>query len=193
MNSRYLSSSHRWLLLGVLVFAMLGTRTHLISHLADASWAIFFLAGLYLSGWRVFAGLMALAIAIDLGVTAQSGGAPLCITGAYGFLIPAYAALFLGGRILASRWNGEVSVKSGLAFFGIAALAIAAAELISNGSFYWLGGFTQDASVSGMWATYLKYLPNALTNTGFYVLVAGGVHLLFHSLWAQRDTSTQEN
>jgi hypothetical protein len=119
---------------------------------------------------------MALAIAIDFFFVKAQGGPEFCISGAYGFLIPAYAALFAAGRWLASRWDGHFSI-GGLASFALAALVgIAAAELLSGGSFYWLGGFTQEASLSGMFSSFAKYVPIALQNTGFYLAVALVAH-----------------
>ena len=129
------------LTLAGLIILMITTRSGLASnlHLQDASWAIFFIGGFYLSSrWRwAFPALMVTAVAIDWIAIRYYGVSDYCVTVAYGFLVPAYAALWLGGS-----W-----VRRHASFDGLGLLALGAGTLISatvcflltNGSFYWLG------------------------------------------------------
>jgi len=155
-----------------LVMLMLATRFHHFGssiYLPDASLAVFFLAGLYLS-WRWFPVLILLAVGIDFAATELMGVSDFCITPAYVFLLPTYASLTLGGfwarRFLALRGN-DVPM---LTLAAVASTTVA--FIISNGSFYFFSGYF----VSMTFATYVAqtagyYLPY-LGWAVFYIGVA---------------------
>jgi len=70
------TSKHRHTVgLLILAGAMLATRLHRFEYLPDASWAIFFLSGFYLSGARALAVLLVEAVLIDYVATAHLGDA----------------------------------------------------------------------------------------------------------------------
>jgi hypothetical protein len=136
-----LSSRNAILTLVGLLIIMLATRSGLASnlHLQDASWAIFFIGGFYLSDrWRWgFPALMVTAVAIDWVSIRYYGVNNYCVTVAYGFLVPAYAALWLGGA-----WLRRHAAFDGLGLLALGASALIAASVcffLSNGSVYWLG------------------------------------------------------
>lgn len=119
---------------------MVATRSGLAGnlHLQDASWAIFFIAGFYLSErWRWgFPALTATAVAIDWVAIRYYGVSSYCVTIAYGFLVPAYAALWLGGS-----WMRRHASFDGLGLLALGAGSLVSASacfLLTNGSFYWL-------------------------------------------------------
>lgn len=166
-------------LLAVLIGVMTVTRSHHFAVLADASWALFFIGGFYLRAqtrWA-FPLLMACAVLIDaivIHAQGQSFWQHYCISPAYWFLLPAQFTLWLGGAWLAARartlhWHTLAH----------AALALLLAEglcfLISNGSFYWLGGVAEP-TLAG-WVTNLGhwYLP-FLKGTALYVGIAALLH-----------------
>ena len=109
----------------LLVSLMILTRSHhfaSVHNLADASWAIFFLAGAYLrSAWPLL-GFFALSWWLDFAAYTWGGVSDFCITPAYVFLLPAYASLWLAGRWYAKRhqfsWHTvmplSLSVMTGL-------------------------------------------------------------------------------
>lgn len=68
----------------------------------DASWAVFFLAGLWLRSPKLFPAFFALGWLADL--LAFALGTPnLCYSPAYLFLIPAYGALWMAGHWVSNR------------------------------------------------------------------------------------------
>jgi hypothetical protein len=72
-------------------------------HLPDASAAVFFLAGVYLRPMWMLSALLVEAAFIDYLAIAVGGVSSFCISPAYGFLLPAYGALWLAGRWYAVR------------------------------------------------------------------------------------------
>lgn len=155
-----------------LMALMAATRFHHFGTpfaLPDASLAVFFLAGLWLGGRYLFATLLVEAGVIDYLAITKFGVSDFCVTKAYVFLIPAYAAMWLGGKWC--RHFGELSLSSVLQQFGMLITATSTAFLFSNGSFYWLSG----RYVSPNWAQYVErfsqYYPPYLTNAALYVVV----------------------
>jgi len=136
-----LSSRNAALTLTGLILLMIATRSGLAGnlHLQDASWAIFFVGGFYLSDrWRWgFPALMITAVAIDWVAIRYYGVSNYCVTVAYGFLVPAYAALWLGGSWV--RRHASLDAPGLLALGAGALLAASVCFFLSNGSFYWLG------------------------------------------------------
>ena len=128
---------------------MIGTRFHHFGsavNLPDASIAVFFLLGLLLS-WRWFPVFALLAAGIDYAATTWAGVSDYCITPAYAFLLPAYAAVTFAGW-----WSRRHSAlgRADLAPVAVAAvLGAVAAFVISNGSFYFFSGYFTDLSYAG--------------------------------------------
>ena len=71
----------------------------------DASWAVFFLGGFYLTRqWRWALGILLIeAVGVDCLAIQHYGISNYCVTLAYWFLVPAYSALWLGGGMRALR------------------------------------------------------------------------------------------
>ena len=176
-----LSNGMRFGLFALLAIVMLATRINHFGALPDASWAVFFIAGFYLrgSGRWAFPLLMALAVAIDYVVISSQGIAffsHYCVSTAYLFLLPAYAAPWLGGSWLRKHYSGAGSRELGL----LAGSCVAAASLcflLSNGSFYWISANVPVRSLGGwiqnMGDWYLSYLWTTLV----YVGVAAVLHV----------------
>src|SRR5580692_11207051 len=125
----------------LLAGAMLATRLHHFEYLPDASWAIFFLSGFHLFGARAFALLMVEAVLIDYVATQHLGVSPYCLSIAYPFVLPAYATLWLGGRLAGRHWYGELPNRIGWLVVCLLA-SVSLCFLLTNGSFYWLSGRT---------------------------------------------------
>ena len=101
-----------------LALLMAATRSHHFAatlHLPDASWAAFFLAGFYLRPVWVFPALITLAGVSDYVAIAGFGVSDFCASPAYGFLLPAYGALWLAGRWYAGRHRFALSTLIPLA------------------------------------------------------------------------------
>ena len=87
-----------------LTLLMLLTRSHhwaSLHSLPDASWAIFFLLGVYVRPLWMVPALIAASVGIDYAAITWGGVSDFCVSPAYWMLIPAYLALFAGGRFYA--------------------------------------------------------------------------------------------
>lgn len=138
---KLLSGSRFTLLLAALVLVMVTTRfKHFgdVLHLPDASMAIFFVGGLFLRKHWAFVVFMLLAVALDEVSIHYAGISDFCVTAAYAFLPLAYAVLWYGGRWYSTRLRADVAPMVGA--WCVALLSAALSFVISNGSFYWLGG-----------------------------------------------------
>jgi hypothetical protein len=155
---------------------MAATRFHHFGdalHLPDASWALFFLAGFYLSpAW--FLALLVEAVAIDAVAIGWMGVSAYCLTPAYAGLQLAHAALWLGGRWLARDATPARLVSAALS-------ATAVAFVISNGAFYWFGGQVAETSVAQFLQTFVDYAPRFFASTLLYLGVAALAHGLIQT------------
>lgn len=163
--------------LAVLAGMMLATRfTHFgsASLFPDASLAVFLLAGFYFRRAWVLVPLMLLAGAIDYAATQHMGVSDYCLSPAYGFLIPAYAAAWFGGRWYAARHS--VSAASLAPLTAAVLLSVTAAFVISEASFYLFSDRYPDLNwieYARLSATfYLPYMGSAI----FYTAAAAVVH-----------------
>lgn len=171
------SQNHgRWIQFA-LVLLMVLTRFHYdggMMLLADASWAVFFLSGLYSASGVIFPVLIIIAGVIDYLAITMGGVSDWCVSGGYGFLIPTYGVLWLGGRFCRGV---HLSKPKSLAILAMALLtSTTAAFLISNAGFY----LFSDRFVEAGWYQYAvgvaKYFPHYLWVTAVYVAVALVVH-----------------
>ena len=194
-----LSNTARAGILLILALVMLATRINHFGALADASWAVFFIAGFYLSAGSSATGrasmrgsfnlrgsmlwafplLMALAVLIDFFVVTSQGisfWSHYCVSPAYWFLVPSYAALWIGGSLLRTRYAGLHVRELGLLMVS-AVVATSVCYLISNGSFYWISANVPARSFAG-WLENLGdwYVPY-LRTTLMYVVIAAVLHV----------------
>jgi hypothetical protein len=184
----------------ILGLVMLATRSHHFGALPDASWAVFFFAGFYLSArpsaegrtslstlfnfsgsarWA-FPLLMVLAVAVDYTVISSQGidfWSHYCVSPAYWFLVPSYAALWFGGAWLRAHYNGLHARELGL-LVASAVVSASLCYLVSNGSFYWISASVPSRSFAG-WVENLGdwYLPFMQT-TLMYVGIGAVIHML---------------
>lgn len=151
---------------------MLATRFHHFGDaisLPDASLAVFFLAGLWVGGWKFFGLLLVEAGFIDYLAITQFNVSDYCISQAYAFLIPAYACLWIAGWYCArfKTLNSTTLITQ----LGLLFIATTVAFIISNGSFYLLSGKFSDLN----WVEYstrvMQYYPPYLTATLIYSIV----------------------
>lgn len=153
--------------------------------LPDASLAVFLLAGFFLaqSAWSsllVFVFLILEAFGIDYYAINMAGVSDWCVTPAYWFLIPTYAAMWFGGYWFATR---QQNTWSRLALFGVVSwLATTAAFLISNGSFFLLSGRYTEMSLAEYANRMAQYYPPYLSGTLLYLALAAFVYALFINL-----------
>jgi len=188
-----MKTPNRYLLPAALALLMLATRSdHFGSslHLPDASLAVFFLAGYYLRGPWVFPLFLGLAGLIDYVAIAHFGVSDFCVSTAYAFLIPAYAAPWAAGFWLRGKivWSGAALARVAGAWLAGAGLSF----LLSNGSFYWLSGRIAEPA----WGHFLeqagRYGLSYLTVPLAYLALAAVLHGLFQSLAGLRPAKGQQ-
>jgi hypothetical protein len=165
------------ILAAVLSLAMWATRGHhlaSLTHLPDASWALFFLLGFYLRQRIMLPVFLAQAALIDYFAITQFGVDNYCVTPAYAFLLPAYAAMWLAGRWYAARYTFNARTLPTLA--ASAVIGTATCELISSGSFYFLGGKAATTSLGGFAWRLAEYFPFDLASALMYLGAAALLH-----------------
>ncbi len=152
--------------------------------LPDASYAIYFLGGLYLGRTRAALALLALllveAALVDYYAINFRGVSGWCVTSAYGFLVFAYSSLWFVGRWYAPRHD-----LTGKSLLGLLVAVIAAGSLafvIANVSFYLLAGYFGRMSVAEYTASvaqyFAPYVEVAVMYVGFAVIVQMGLAVL---------------
>jgi hypothetical protein len=180
------ATAQRTLILTLLAALMAATRINHFAPVPDASWAVFFLGGVYLSTWTrwAFPLLMALAVGIDYLVISRSGISfwqHYCVSAAYWFLVPAYFAMWAGGL-----WLRRGGVANDLRTLGRATLALAASavvcQLIAQGSFYWVSSSVAQPTLAGWWQNYAQWLLPYAQTAAMYVAAAALVHVAATSL-----------
>lgn len=171
-----------------LTLLMLLTRSHHwagIHSLPDASWATFFLLGVYLRALWVVPALIAASVAIDYAAITWGGVSDFCVSPAYWLLIPAYLALFAGGRFYA---RGHRLSLLGLArLVGVALAVVAVAELLTSGGFYFFSGRFAEPTLAGFVPRLEQYFPHMLSTFMLYLGAAAAVHVALAAL--RRDAS----
>ncbi len=160
----------------LLMLLMAVTRYHHFGsavQLPDASLAVFFLAGFYVAHIAALPVLLVTAGLIDYLAISVGGVSDWCVTPAYAFLIPTYAAMWYGGRWYAARHRQAWSTLLPLALALFVATSVA--FLVSNGSFYMASG--RFPAMSGMeYALYVagfypSYVASTFAYTGFAALL----------------------
>jgi hypothetical protein len=142
----------------------------------DASWAVFFLAGFYLSGERwVLPALLLEAIAIDFLAIHDYGVSDYCVTVAYWFIVPAYSFLWLGGVWLRRHYRHRPSDLLHLA--GSLLISVTVCFLLTQGSFYWFGSRAADPSLIGWWSNFTDWYGHFLLVTCAYVAAVAVGHV----------------
>lgn len=172
----------RHTLFAVFAAFMVATRYHHfgdVLHLPDASMALFFLGGLFLSertraDHLRFAMFMALAVVIDVVSVGFAGVSDHCVTPSYAALLPAYAVLWYDGRLVAPRHAAEP--KAMLLTIAAALVSASLSFAISNGAFYWFGGRYENPHVAEYLARAWQWGPLFVRTTMLYIVVAMALH-----------------
>ncbi len=175
-----------WVIAAGLILAIAATRFHHFGSavsLPDASYAVFFLCGLYLARFAraskvVFFALLLETVLVDYYATSVQGISDYCMTPAYWFLIPTYGSLWFAGRWFALRHSVE-----GKGLIGLAVTAGAAASfafLLSSGSFYLLSGHFNDMTATEYAASVAQYYVWYVSVSLLYVSCAVAIHMAFN-------------
>ena len=179
------SQSRTLAILAALAALMAATRfNHFGSAVAlpDASLAVFFLGGLYLSrcstrmSIAAFAALILQAGLIDYYATSVQGVSDWCMTPAYWFLIPTYGSLWLIGRWFTLR---HAMHGKGLVLLGIAAwVASSFAFAFSNVTFYMFSEYFAEMSVAEYASRVSQYYVSYVAMAMMYIAGVVVVHAM---------------
>jgi hypothetical protein len=172
-----------------LMLLMAATRFHHFGTafaLPDASLAVFFLAAFWLGGRFFFAALLLEAGVIDYLAITQMGVSDYCISPAYVFLIPTYAAMWLGGLYCSQfkAWSKSHALKQ----FAVLMVSSTVAFLISNGSFYLLSGRFTEISMAEYFQRVTQYYPSYLGGALLYAVPIIGLVAVVKLILQVKDT-----
>ncbi|MDE2118225.1 MAG: hypothetical protein KGJ19_06490 [Betaproteobacteria bacterium] len=181
-----LFQDRRWMIAAGLILAMAATRyNHFGSavSLPDASFAVFFLCGLYLARFArasivVFTVLLLEAGLVDYYATSVQGISDWCMTPAYWFLIPTYGSLWFAGHWFATRFAMEGKGLIGLAL--TAGVASSFAFLFSNAGFYLFSGRFNDMTAIEYASRVAQYYVSYVSVALLYVACAVAIHMVFN-------------
>jgi len=173
-----LSRRHQFIIGLSLIALMAITRGHhfaTLSHLPSASWAIFFLAGLYVSKKWLFPVLLATAAFLDFAAITWGGVSHFCVSPAYALLLPAYGTLWLAGRWYANNYQFSwvTLLPLGLSL----SVATVISQILSSGGFYFFSGRYTDTTLAEFGQRFLQYYPSQLSNLAFYLAIAAIIHI----------------
>lgn len=166
-----------------LVLLMVATRGHhfaTLQHLPDASLAIFFLAGIYITRVWFFPLLLAVAGLLDYVAITWGGVSSFCISPAYTLLIAAYGALWFAGRKYASIHKEQWLSLIPLVIFMTVGFVLS--EIISSGGFYYFSGRFADLSLTEFASRLTKYGPEMFSSLAFYVACTTVIHAVISAL-----------
>ena len=166
-----------------LALLMALTRSHhwaTLHALPDASWAVFFLVGVYLRAFWVAPVLMLGAALVDYIAITWGGVSSFCVSPAYWLLIPAYGALFLAGRVYARHHRMSWSALPWL--IGSALAGAVLAELFSSGGFYFFSGRFAEPGLGEFIPRLVKYFPGNLSTMAAFLGLVAVIHVAAASL-----------
>lgn len=172
-------SARQQLAVGAALAALFAiTRTDHVAALGhwlpSASWAVFFLAGVYLRPVWVPVLLFAAAAALDYAAVTWGGVSAFCLSPAYIALFPAYGVLWFAGRWYAGHHRERPATL--LPLVSSAFVGTLGCELISSGTFYFYSGRFADPTVAEFIGRVGKYFPASLASMAFWVVAAALIH-----------------
>lgn len=188
-------------LIGLLAAAMAATRFNHFGtafSLPDASYAVFFLGGLYLAKTARLSLIAFMVLVIEAGLidwdaAAVQGINDWFITPAYWFLIPTYASLWLAGSWYALRNSPDNNNTAGW-ISGLGATVFAASSfafLFSNATFFFFSGRYADMSLieysSRIAQYYVPYVSVAL----LYIAAAVAIQMAIDIIGRQKALPTE--
>lgn len=172
---------------------MLATRfDHFGSAVAlpDASLAVFFLGGIFLTlsaraSLAAFAVLILEAGLIDYYATSVLGVSDWCMTPAYWFLVPTYGSLWLVGRWFSLRHSMEGKGLMALALVAWAANSFA--FVFSNATFYLFSERFADMSAAEYASRVAQYYGSYVSVALLYIACAVALHIASDIMIKQRE------
>jgi hypothetical protein len=119
-------------------------------------------------------------VAIDYAAITWGGVSDFCVSPAYWLLIPAYLALFAGGRFYVR--GHRLSLPGLVRLVGVALAVVAVAELLTSGGFYFVSGRFAEPTLAGFVPRFATYFPHMLGTFMLYLGAAAAVHVALAAL-----------
>ena len=176
------------LMLTALIVVTRGHHFASMHHLPGASWAVFFLAGVYLRTVWPLLGFLGLSWWVDFAAYAWGGASGFCLTPAYGFLLPAYAALWLAGRWYTMRH--QYAWRTLMPFSLSMMTGLILCELFSSGGFYFFSGRFTGTTWFEFFERTVVYFPMYIESFVFYMGIAVAIHVV--SAFMQQQTTLRK-
>lgn len=171
-------STRNQIIIGVmLALLMIVTRGHhftSLQNLPSASWAVFFLAGVYLRSVWILPGFFTFAWLLDFAGYTWGGASGFCLTPAYFFLLPAYASLWLAGRWYANQHIFALRTFLPLSLSLIVSTLVC--RMFSSGGFYLFSGHFEEKTLFEFSERFIKHLPLFFESFVFYIGIAVAIH-----------------
>lgn len=168
----------------VLLVAMTRGSHFSLVNLPSASWAVFFLAGVLLKPRWIFPLFFLQTTFMDIMSVGWINAGHHCMTVAYWMLLPAYGALWFGGRLYA-RWHRE-QLSSLLVLIPTLLSSALVCQLFSSGGFYFFSGRYDNPTFAGMLERIAHYYPQYLSSMALYVGAATLVYIVLR-VYAARE------
>lgn len=178
--------------LGLILMMALTRGQHFASvdHLPSASWAVFFLAGVFLRPLWAFPLLFLESVLLDISSLGLGGAASHCITQAYAMLVPAYASLWYAGRTYARMHVDNLKTLGSL--LGCLLVGAFVCNLFSSGGYYYLSGNFETTSLAGLWERIEQYFPTKLWTLLGYTGMAAMLYTLSRQFKTWKEINSHE-
>ncbi len=168
------------IVIGVALVALMaitrGVHAMPFNMLPEASWAVFFLAGVFLRPVWVLPALLIEAALLDFAAINFQNVSSFCMSPAYIALIPAYGALWFAGRWFAGHMATTFRSLGVLVVTVVGSAAIA--EIISSGSFYFFSGRFTDIRLASFASRLVRYFPDNLAAMSLYMGFAAILYVI---------------
>jgi hypothetical protein len=184
-------SKNTLIIAALLMLLLVSTRPHtfgMITHLPNASVAIFFAAGFYLRKYILFWLFFAVVMLLDYLSITVGGVSSFCVSPAYWFMIPAYAINWEAGKLFKRYYS--FSFRSLFILCGLAFFASSLAFVITNGSFYLISGRYADQNWAEYFMRFKMYYPYYVASACAYIGTISCIHVITQLL--SKDSDTQE-
>jgi hypothetical protein len=166
--------------------------------LPDASLAVFFLGGLYLSqktqsNWTdliAFLIILLESVLIDFYATTALGVSDWCITPAYWSLSAVYGALWLSGHAISNQ--DTTKIKGFIQVNAFAWVSVSGAFVLSNLTFYLFSGKFSDMSVTEYAARVAQYYTSYAAFAMLYISIGVALKSAFKTFNIEKQTLKTE-
>lgn len=156
-----------------------------VESLPSASWAVFFLAGVFIRSRWAFPALFLVAVALDFGALWSGAVSDWCLSPAYWLLVPAYGALWFGGRLFADR---QLQGLRQLGWLAVCVMVSAfVTQVISSGGFYFFSGRYAEPTFAGLVERLVIYYPRYLSTLAMYVSFAAVLYVALSTAFRSAD------